>query len=93
MSDLVQPSEEELRELVKLVEGVLLEQRAVPLAHRTLQFRHGPSDEMLPYVLDFLVARDCQIVNVFTLVLRDGAIHREVTFRVCACAVVLGPVR
>lgn len=91
MSDLSQPSLIELQELVRTIESELLDPRAFPLAHRTLQFRHGPADEMLPFVLDFLTARDCSVVHVFTLVLRDGMIHREVTFRLLSAVPWLGP--
>lgn len=91
MSDLAQPSLLELQELVRMIESELLDPRAIPLAHRTLQFRHGPADEMLPFVLDILTARGCSVVHVFTLVLRDGTIHREVTFRLQAAAPWPGP--
>ena len=78
-------NDEDRRELVKMIDHALsaLAQHRTPLSRAVLVFEHGPDENPLQEVFDYLESRGATVENVFTMPRpMTQTISREVLIKV-----------
>ena len=69
---------DEQKQLIEMIDAALAKPR--PTKHLTLLVEHGPSDDPLPFLYDYLESLGCAIAYVSTFILTT-IIKREVVIR------------
>lgn len=86
MNQLLPITAAEVQQVVAKIEEVI---GASQYSRGSLILRHGTEDDVLPLIYDQFQARGCTVENVFSALLPNGSIYREIVFRLPLVPVVM----